>query len=286
MSGAAGRFARLFGQGLSLAIGRRPDRPLLLAGFGAFLAAWCVAMAVYALQHFLVRPPPRAFNTYSTWDLAGVGAAVLAIAWLVAHVQRRPAVWLTLATLVLVVMLPWSVLDMQLAATMGKRADPFRLGVAALFAVLAARTAWVAGADAPRLRRLCAGLVFALLLGVPWQARGQFWLWYTQEPGSGEINSSAIDSSETGPGKPDQDEPDPGVPEPVRVIERQPGMVQGRLARLAPQVPGKIDLYAIGFAGDGGEGTFRNEVEYLDHLLAQRYNLRDHMLPLVNHPGT
>jgi hypothetical protein len=74
--------------------------------------------------------------------------------------------------------------------------------------------------------------------------------------------------------------------QPEVLLGRQPALVAARLDRLAPQAPGVDDLYAVGFAGDGGEGVFRNEVEFLERLLPQRFGARDHVVPLVNSPGT
>ena len=273
MTGAAGRFARLFGQGLSLAIGRRPDGRLELANFGAFIAAWCLATGIFLAQDWLATPAPREFDTWAAWGHAGVGAAVLVIAWAVARVLRRPATWLMLATLALVVLIPWSVLDVQLQAALGERAEPARLAVAALLAVLAARIAWVAGADATRLRRLSAGALFALLLALPWHARAQLWFWYTTEPDARLAEPAPARSQDR-------------TRDPEALLGMQPALVAGRVEGLAAQVPGQVDLYAVGFAGDGTEGVFRNEVEYLTPLLGQRFGAGGRVLPLVNHAGS
>ena len=66
----------------------------------------------------------------------------------------------------------------------------------------------------------------------------------------------------------------------------QPDMIDSSLARLHSQTPGKIDLYALGFAGDGGEPPFRNEVDYLQKLLAQRFGADGRTLQLINSPKT
>jgi hypothetical protein len=66
----------------------------------------------------------------------------------------------------------------------------------------------------------------------------------------------------------------------------QPGLVDASLKRLRPQTPGKIDLYALGFAGDGEENVFRNEVDYLPRLLAQRFGAEGRTLQLINSPQT
>lgn len=272
MTGAAGHTARLLGQGLSLAMGRRPEHPLAPAGFGAFVAAWCLATAVFALQDWLITPAPATFDEFAPWGHAGVGAAVLATAWAVAHVLRRPAAWITLATLAFVVVIPWSVLDVQLQASRGEAADAARLVVAALLALLAARIAWVAGVGATRMRRLAAGALFALLLMVPWQARSQWWLWYPDAPVGARAAAAPARAGER-------------LHDPEALLALQPALVARRVGALAAQVPGQVDLYAVGFAGDGTEGVFRNEVEYFGKLAAQRLGAGGRVLSLVNHPG-
>jgi hypothetical protein len=167
------------------------------------------------------------------------------------------------------------VLDMHLQATLGEAAQYTRLAVAALLALLAARIAWVAGVGASRLRRLAAGALFALLLVLPWQARAQLWLWYTDAPVEADVDTG------TAPARPGE-----RLHDPEGLLGLQPALVARRVEALAPQVPGHVDLYAVGFAGDGTEGVFRNEVEYFERLAAQRLGAGGHVLPLVNHPGS
>ncbi|MCA1715229.1 MAG: C13 family peptidase, partial [Gammaproteobacteria bacterium] len=52
---------------------------------------------------------------------------------------------------------------------------------------------------------------------------------------------------------------------------------------LAPQRPGRPDLYVVGFAGDGHEDVFRNEVAYLKLLFEQRFDARNRIVTLINH---
>lgn len=56
------------------------------------------------------------------------------------------------------------------------------------------------------------------------------------------------------------------------------------LDALAPQRPGVVDLYAVGFAGDASEDVFRNETLYLKTLLGQRFDAAGRVVTLVNHP--
>lgn len=85
--------------------------------------------------------------------------------------------------------------------------------------------------------------------------------------------------------------PDPGDElDPVASYEdlmyAQPDLIDASLQRLRAQTPGKIDLYAIGFAGDGGQPPFRNEVEYLSKLMTQHFGAPGHTVELINSPQT
>ncbi len=66
----------------------------------------------------------------------------------------------------------------------------------------------------------------------------------------------------------------------------QPDLIDASIKRLHPQTPGKIDLYALGFAGDAGQPPFRNEVEYLPKLLAQRFAADGRTVELINSAQT
>jgi hypothetical protein len=66
----------------------------------------------------------------------------------------------------------------------------------------------------------------------------------------------------------------------------QPDLVDDGLKRLRPHTPGTTDLYALGFAGDGDENVFRNEVDFLPKLLAQRFDAQGRTLQLINSPQT
>lgn len=55
------------------------------------------------------------------------------------------------------------------------------------------------------------------------------------------------------------------------------------LSGLAPQRPGHPDLFVLGFAGDGSEQVFRNEVHYLRDLATQRLDAEGRVILLANH---
>jgi hypothetical protein len=67
------------------------------------------------------------------------------------------------------------------------------------------------------------------------------------------------------------------------VRERDRALLEDTLAKLAPQRQDAPDLYVVGFAGDSEEDVFRNEVRYLETLMAQRFGARDRVVALINH---
>lgn len=67
------------------------------------------------------------------------------------------------------------------------------------------------------------------------------------------------------------------------VRKRDADLLQTRIAALAPQRAGTVDLYALGFAGDSTENVFRNEVHYFEDLMRQRFGADGRTLALVNH---
>jgi hypothetical protein len=73
---------------------------------------------------------------------------------------------------------------------------------------------------------------------------------------------------------------------PEQVIYEQPQMLQKAVATLAPRVPGRPNLYFIGFAGDAEEDVFLNEAEYARNLLGKRFGAVGRELLLSNNPTT
>ena len=60
-------------------------------------------------------------------------------------------------------------------------------------------------------------------------------------------------------------------------------LLAAELEGLAPQRPGHPDLFVLGFAGDGSEQVFRNEVQYLRDLAARRLDAGGRVVVLQNH---
>ena len=69
-------------------------------------------------------------------------------------------------------------------------------------------------------------------------------------------------------------------PEPLP--QRDARLIAAAVDALPEQRPGTIDLYAVGFAGDGSQDTFRNEIAYFPQLMRQRLQARG-VITLINH---
>lgn len=82
-----------------------------------------------------------------------------------------------------------------------------------------------------------------------------------------------------------QDAPDP-VASYEDLMYAQPDLIDASLKQLRAQTPGRVDLYAVGFAGDAREPPFRNEVHYLSRLMAQHFGAPGHMVELINSAQT
>jgi hypothetical protein len=76
------------------------------------------------------------------------------------------------------------------------------------------------------------------------------------------------------------------APTPEQVICAQSGLLGREAAKLKPRTPGKVNLYAVVFAGDGSQNVFRNEAEYFDKLFSQRFGAAGHVLVLENNPAS
>src|SRR5690242_8350004 len=76
------------------------------------------------------------------------------------------------------------------------------------------------------------------------------------------------------------------APTPEQVMVAQPDLLDREIAQLKPRTSGRVNLYAIAFAGDGSENVFRNEAEYFDKLFTQRFHETGHVVVLENNPAS
>ncbi|WP_149193365.1 C13 family peptidase [Luteimonas suaedae] len=70
------------------------------------------------------------------------------------------------------------------------------------------------------------------------------------------------------------------------IAGRDRRLIQATAAAMPAQRPGRPDLYVVGFAGDGYEDVFRNEVRYLETLASARLGAERRVVSLINHPDS
>jgi len=96
-------------------------------------------------------------------------------------------------------------------------------------------------------------------------------------PGDDQDNGDDKDSASKWPA-------DAGSPEQVMYAQGQ--LMQKAIDQLTPRRQGHPNLYMVGFAGDGDQNVFRNEVEFVQRQFDQRFDSAGHTLVLVNSPDT
>ncbi len=267
--------------GLGLSIFLRPLGIARPATVTVVVLAMALSLAVFtAVDGYLV-DAPTAFWAESLLTHAGYFLCVILVAALVANGLKRPAIWLRLAALWLVADIPWTAAWQLLSNATNPGVSNmigWRLMIGlALWLVLVRSLAFVAS-DASRLRRWSIATLTITLLAMPWGQRQQALLWgdAAAEPSSGpESVPSDVEIANTGL-------PRAKIFHPQALLAAQPGLLAKASQALAPQTPGRVDLYAIGFAGDSEESTFRNEVDFLSPLLGQRFGADGRVLSLVN----
>ncbi|MFN3842266.1 MAG: C13 family peptidase [Rehaibacterium terrae] len=261
---------RLIRQGLSLGLLRRPRDLPAIAGPGAFFAAFALFALLGLGWDSATTAPPRHFDWSAITDYALYAVLALLAGWSGTAVLRRPSLWLTLAALIVLASLP-STLVLLLAGHSLPDSDWRDLALEAGFVLVGlaylARSIGYLAAGAGLVRRIGAWSLCALLWLLPTWLYPVAPFWYTQWDQM-------------------QDEADHPQLDLQALLEAQDALLDRALADLSPQRPGRIDLYVLGFAGDGHESVFRNEVDYLQQLFSQRFDAAGRTLGLINHPQT
>ena len=252
-----------------------------------FLVAVAVATIAFALQDYADVDKPAEFHPEGWQAHAGYFLLLLIAAWATTHIVKRPALWLPFAALAAIFGIPWMALAIQVPVWFDQATDLQLYAWQALLSMAGFLVVWQAlrflAAECNVARRLFAALLFVAIMAWPWYARQESWLWYPPDQ-----DSTAPDSP---PDNAPENNGDNGTQtaasfDSEAVMAMQPMLLQRAVAGLRPQVPGKTDLFAIGFAGDGSEKVFRNEVEYFSVLMSKRFGAEGHTLSLINSPDT
>jgi hypothetical protein len=193
--------------------------------------------------------------------------------------------WLPLATFAVLVGTVWNALSLWVLVGWLADSDELRLGA---WKVLLALGGFVAlyqtvrylSAASSAGQRLAATLVFVAVLAAPWYVQQEAWFWYPPDTADADVDD-AEDEQPVAEDDRGEDAPAPVLGPSVdleRLMGAQPARVQAAVEQRARADPGRIDLFAVGFAGDGAERVFRNEVEYFERLAAQRFDARGRTL--------
>lgn len=78
----------------------------------------------------------------------------------------------------------------------------------------------------------------------------------------------------------------PGPGEAEALLFAQPERLEKALAAVRPGTPGVVDVFFVGFAGDGAQDVFMHEVRFAAEVLARHFGAGERSLLLVNNPAT
>ena len=120
-------------------------------------------------------------------------------------------------------------------------------------------------AFSPQPWRVLLAVAFVPLVCWPRYELGNMDLWWNEPPDADVAGTSEIDTETT--------------------YYQQDRLTAALLATVRPGTPGVVEMYFVGFAGDGNEDVFMNEVTYVRDLMRRRYG-DGHALALINNAAT
>lgn len=269
----------VIGNALQLAFLRRGNRAVL--GSTALIVAVIAHVTLEAWLSWNALIAPREFYWPHAIVILGGFALLWLSGWLAAGALGRPALSWTLAGYSALALFPlrlglslalteppetvvdWGISLLEPAALNPvARHDSLWLLLAAVYGLLVLRqlARWLAR-DGSRRRRWIATacLSSGLLIGFDASRFSTFWY----PPWDAETSSN-FDAE--------------------AVMYAQPELMRHALTTLAPQTPGKQDVYVLAFGGDGAENVFRNEVELATERFNQVFASGGRTLALINHP--
>lgn len=245
-----------------------------------------ILLALLALPNLVIAlktcTPPVIFNPAGIISLLARLSLSLLGAYAIVRLAQRPALWLDVAAWIMASAF-W--IDLLLALLVQLGWLDLVNSDRTLYVLLIILMPWdiailnrIAMLLAPSVGRALAGSLLALLLGwspllLPAEELIQT-DWENWMP-EGFEDWEDFDS-----------EPTNALSAPEATLYAQPALLQNALQQLAPQRPDRADLYLVGFAGDADEVAFRNEVDFLPALAAQRLDAEGRVLRLINRPET
>ncbi len=279
--------------GLRATLFRTPSPRIVLADAGRFVALIAVYLLVSLLLDLADADPPWRFHAGGILVVLGDALFSYIAGWLLAvFAQRRDvatgaACAVLASTIMTAVVVHWP-LRVLMDWLLAQGHDLWSLLVA-----LIGQTWWffvllvIAHALMPqRFGRALAASTLAFLIS----AASWWWLPSVSMVDTLPAPSVAdlVASAPTGNDASDDSGqvPDAGDFDAEQAMYDQPALLDAALAKLAPRVPGKPNLYVVAFAGDGAEDVFRNEAEYVEQLFSRRFDAAGHVVVLENNPAT
>ncbi|HET7843428.1 MAG TPA: C13 family peptidase [Xanthomonadales bacterium] len=267
-------FLRTLLDALKLALFVRPARPARRIGPGQYWLALLLVTAIMVAGDWTTVDAPRRFDASALGGIAFYALLAMFVAYGAARVLQRPAIFWPLVVMLLVLQ---NGIAMAARVVMDVLPEPPALPLSATYLLwcawllLAVRRTldWLEPYRRWTVRTGAALAITFLLVLPPWwvYVDDLFYTAFEDAP-----NAMA------GTGAPPF--------EPEVVMAEQYERVDAALAALAPQRPGRVDLYLVAFAGDGSEAVFGNEVRYARQLFEQRFDGAGRVLVLANDPKT
>lgn len=273
-------FWPLLRDGLRLSLLLAPRRTQTTVVYWPLLVMIVLATLAALPQAWALTEAPRRFDPEGLQGFFAALAIVLLSSVVMARLALRPALTLTVSTwLAAASVLPVLACSLAFAWSQASWTHWLLISVLSLTWILAIHIR-LGIFLAPNIgRALAAGVASCAINVLPWfvmtqsEFVGTDWDAYYQQ----ELQDTASEAS-----LPDS-LPDSLLDTPETTFYAQPALLDAALEALAPQRPGHIDMYVLGFGGDADEGAFRNEVDFLPTLATHRLDAEGRTLRLVNH---
>ena len=274
-------FWPLLRDGLRLSLLLPPRKVQVTVVYWPLLAFIALAALVSLPYAWVMAEAPRQFDPEGLQGLlAGLALALLS-GVAMARLVQRPALTLTVASwLVAACLLPTLIAAIPFVLLHESWVAQMTLWVVALIWVLAIYVR-LAVFLAPNIGRAlgAAAATFAVSV-LPWLAMTQNEFISTDWAAYHEQDLDEEDADTENAYRSSQ------LETPETTFYAQGPLLDAALNALAPQRPGHIDMYVLGFGSDASEGAFRNEVDFLPALAASRLDAQGRALRLVNHAGS
>lgn len=233
------------------------ESTIALLGFIA-LTAWIVVDP-------LVHTRELVFSWHAIPDLICIIAGVFTLAWLLQRLPR-PALRFRRALVLTLSALPLAMLG---TVASWKLTDPWLhtlIGLLSVYALLyfARGLRAMTGGFQPMTVLAGAAVTAVFLISLDFlQANPR--LWIRADESLDRANTMGSDWARM-----------------VRVQFAQQGRIDADVAKLAPQTPGTVDNFFLGFAGYGGEQVFAREIALATRVMGERFDTASRSLRLVN----